>query len=132
MAAGFFFVDPCVEDPFKSHIKVNGAGELEAQTPQGDYTKRTLRLDRKDCLDFRKERISARRALDDAEKVLDGLLTSSAPKERKDELKRMLRVVAQLRRCWAQFVDPPPQQLLHHIPKKYRRDVKIPSGAASV
>ena len=56
----FRFVDPCVEDLYKSHARLNAStGKLDAVSHPGDYTIREIRLNRKIFKDLRLRRIAA-------------------------------------------------------------------------
>jgi hypothetical protein len=61
---GYYFVDPCEEDPYDKHIHVRSDGTLQEQTNAGKYTIKTIRLDRDTCRIFRVRRIRAKQRID--------------------------------------------------------------------
>jgi hypothetical protein len=57
---GFAFVDPCVEDLYTTHAKLDpDTGKLKARSKPGEYTIREIRLNRRMFNKLRKERIAA-------------------------------------------------------------------------
>ena len=73
LASGEGFTDPCLEDPYIAHLQTLPDGSLEARSPSGAFTIRTVRLNREACRQFRMLRTATKVRLD----RLRGILVES-------------------------------------------------------
>ncbi len=59
-AKGLTFVDPCAEDPYAVHFRIDSFGAASPLSEAGKYSLRIIRLNREECRRFRKKRESVR------------------------------------------------------------------------
>lgn len=80
-ARHFRFVDPCLEDFYKDHARLDAStGKLEALSPPGDYTIREIRLNRGFFNDVRRNRIAAQEQIQQIKIRLNQLKRQAMPK----------------------------------------------------
>ncbi len=78
---GFAFVDPCVEDLYTTHSKLNpNTGKLTARSKPGEYTIREIRLNRRMFKKLRKERIEAQEIIQSTQTRISRLEAQRHPK----------------------------------------------------
>jgi hypothetical protein len=80
-ARGFTFADPCVEDFYKAHARLDAStGELEPLTTAGNYTIREIRLNRRIFKKLRRKRIIAQEQIQQTRIRLNQLKAEAQPK----------------------------------------------------
>ncbi len=80
---GYRFVDPCVDDFYGKHARLDVSGRLEALTTAGDFTIREILLNRKIFRDLRSRRAAAQMTI---ERIKLRLRQLAAEKEPRAEL----------------------------------------------
>jgi hypothetical protein len=79
-ANGYEFVDPCKEDLYKSHSRLQEDGKLDPTTNAGDYTVREIRLNRKMFKRLRRRRIQAQAQIEQTRRNIARLSAEREPK----------------------------------------------------
>ena len=93
---GFGFVDPCVEDLYTTHAKLDPeTGKLEPKSNPGKYTIDEIRLNRSKFKELRKQRIDAQETIQSTQARITRLETERDPKteliaELKDKVARLM------------------------------------------
>lgn len=77
-AAGYQYVDPCLERDYGVHFVEDADGVLQPQTRSGEYHVRRIRLNRDSLVELRRVRREQARKLDDARRLLDEFRRSEA------------------------------------------------------
>jgi uncharacterized protein (TIGR02646 family) len=98
--AGYGYVDPCQEDPYEDHIKVDEKdGSARTLTRAGAYMVAHLRLDREQLKKHRRRLNEAKQNFQQAHDALD---TAGLPAERAAEIQKVIEEIER------EYLNPSP------------------------